>query len=165
MATSMRPGHRFLKGAEAWSRFYARVVEKVAGVRLDNEAARHLAWTFLATLWLAHRRLDRGELLAAQFTLHRVLAETNFRLMRELQLRRGDPVPSFGLARRAEALWPASELAWMRLSARLDREELSQALWLSFEAMKKLMAEIVPEWSVPASFVSLVARYRENGRA
>jgi hypothetical protein len=164
IGTSMRPGYRFLKGETQWAKFYARVVAEMPGVRVGDEEARRLADAFLADLLCGMQRLERGELAAAQHLLHRFLAETNFRLLRELRLRRGQPLPSFGLGRRVEALIPANELAWVNVDARLTREELRAAAWRAFEGMQALMRELVPAWSVPAAMGRLLAPYRGSGR-
>lgn len=160
MSTSMRTGHRFIKGERAWAAFYADVVREMPGVRFDDAMVRHLADSFLVTMMLTLRRLERGEHVAAQDMLHRTLGETNFRLMRELRLRRGLSLPSFGLGRRAEQLLTPEELSWITIDARLDREQLRRAIWQAFAGLKALMGQIAPDWRVPERFEGLVAEYR-----
>lgn len=159
MATSMRPGYRFLKGAKQWGPLYARVVREMPGVRVSDDAARRLADEFLVHMLLALTRLERGELLAAQFGLHSVLCQTNLRLMRELRLRRELPLPSFGLGRRTEALVTPEELDWVRVDAALDKAALAHAIWKALDGLKALMNELEPRWRVPASVEGLLLRY------
>lgn len=160
MSTSMRTGYRFLKGDKLWRRFYADVVREMPGVRFDDSAVCNLANGFLVTMLLTLKRLQRGECVAAQDMLHRTLGETNFRLMRELRLRRNLPLPSFGLGRRVEQLLSPSELACVAINARLDGDELRRAIWTAFEGLKVLMSEIAPDWRVPPNFYEVVAPYR-----
>jgi hypothetical protein len=162
MATSMRPGYRFLKGEARWGAFYARVVAEMPGVRLNDDMAREVADAFVIHMMLALTRLRRGELLAAQFGLHRVLSDTNLRLIRELRLRRNLPVPSFGLARRAEALFAPRELEWINVDARLEADALRRAIWVSFSGLKSLMAELVPAWRVPPSAEDLLSQHQTS---
>jgi hypothetical protein len=89
LAIVIRPGWRFLKGERAWGTFYHRVVAEMPDPRISDVAAVQLAEGFFCdTIW-TRRKIARGELLAAQRMLHRELAETNFRLLHELRLRRG----------------------------------------------------------------------------
>ncbi len=159
LSTTLRAGYRFLKGQERWGELYARVEKELPGVRLADSEACALADGFLVTLVIAFRWLERGELSAVQYALHRHLAETNFRLMRELQLRREWLLPSFGLARRVEFLLPARELSWIQVSARLAHDELLRALWSSFVGVRNLMAQLVPSWGIPPGFEEMIAPY------
>jgi hypothetical protein len=106
------------------------------------------------------QKLARGELAAAQHVLHRSLAETNFRLVRELRLRRGEPLPSFGLARRVETLLRPDELARISIDAPLQLEALGRAAWQSVEGLSALMRELVPDWRVAPPMLALLANYR-----
>lgn len=164
IASSMRTGHRFLKGEAGWRNFYARVVAEMPGVRVGNDEACRLADAFLADMLCGLQRMERGELAASQHLLHRFLAETNFRLLRELRLRRGQPLPSFGLGRRVEALLPVEELRWVSVEARRERAELRAAAWRALEGLQALMRELVPEWSVPPAMGRLLAQYPASGR-
>jgi len=123
--------------------FYARVATEMPGVRLGDAEARMLADAAVADwLWIQHK-LARGELSAAQHVLHRSLAETNFRLLRELRLRRGQPLPSFGLGRHVERLLGPEELAWVRVDARCEAEALWSATERAAEGLRALMTELV----------------------
>ncbi|MDO8541705.1 MAG: hypothetical protein Q7S40_14805 [Opitutaceae bacterium] len=162
MATSMRTGYRFLKGAHLSGDIYSRVVNEMPGVRLRDIAVRELADLFLVNMVVAMKRLDRGELVAVQYSLHRQLVETNLRLLREIRLRRGASLPSFGLGRRVEVLLSSIELSSVRVSARLDRNELSDALKSAFAGMKYLTRQLVPDWSVPPAFDDFLMQYSND---
>jgi len=157
IATCLRSGYRFLKGEDSWENFYAWIAAEMPGTRLDDRAAAELADVFLCDLLWVLQKLERGELVAAQHLLHRSLAGTNFRLMREWRLRRGLPLPSFGLGRRAEALYPPEELRLVQIDARLDAAELHQAAWQTCESVVAIMREIVPGWKIPAEMNRLLS--------
>lgn len=148
--TCLRGGYRFLKGEREWGAFYARVAAEMPGVRLGDAEVRTLADVAVADwLWIQHK-LARGELIAAQHVLHRSLAETNLRLLRELRLRRGQPLPSFGLGRHVERLLGPAELAWVRVDARCEAEALWSATERAAEGLRALMTELVGDtWRWP----------------
>jgi len=125
LAVVIRPGWRFLKGAKTWEPFYRRVVAEVPDARLNDEAVRRLAEGLVCDHVWTLRKLERGELLAAQRMLHRELAETNFRLLHELKLRRGER--SFPEARRIERVATAAELADVGVDAPLEAMALRAA--------------------------------------
>ena len=156
IATCLRSGYRFLKGEDSWGDFYAWIAAEMPGTRLDDRAAAGLADVFLCDLLWVLQKLERGELVAAQHLLHRSLAEANFRLMREWRLRRGLPLPSFGLGRRAESLYPPEELRLVQINARLDAAELHQAAWQAYEGVVTMMREIVPGWKIPTEMNRLL---------
>ena len=160
MATCLATGYRFLKGEKQWGAFYARVAAGMPGVRLADTEVRQLADVFLCEMLWVLQKLERGELAAAQLVLHRSLAETNFRLVRELRLRRRAPLPSFGLARRVETLLPAAELARVTVDAPLAREALRRAAWQSFGGLSALVRELVPDWQAPPPMLALLAPHR-----
>jgi len=156
--TCIRSGYRFLKGEAEWGGFYARIAGEMSGVRLsDDEAIQRAGVSLCDALWIL-QKLERGELAAAQHLLHRSLAETNFALVRELRLRRGEPLPSFGLGRRVETLLPPHELAWVRIDARLHHAELKAAVSRALQGLAALMAELVPAWRVPPEMAALFER-------
>ena len=157
IATCLRSGYRFLKGEDSWGDFYAWIAAEMPGTRLDDRAAAGLADVFLCDLLWVLQKLERGELVAAQHLLHRSLAETNFRLMREWRLRRGLPLPSFGLGRRAESLYPPEELRLVQIDARLNAAELHQAAWQACEGVVAIMREIVPGWKISAEMHRLLS--------
>ena len=160
ISTCVRSGYRFLKGENAWGSFYARVAREMPGVRIMDEEARNRADVFLCDMLWVLQKLQRGELSAAQHLLHRSLAETNFALIREVRLRRGETLPSFGLGRRVETLLSSRELAWVQVNARLEREELREAAWRALDGLTRLMAELVPNWRIPVAMEDLFASHR-----
>jgi hypothetical protein len=64
--------------------------------------------------------------LAAQRMLHHSLAETNFRLLHELRLRRGEQ--SYPEARRGELILSDIELSMITVDATPNREALRSAV-------------------------------------
>jgi hypothetical protein len=108
--------------------------------RLSDEAAGSLAKVFLCEALWVRRKIERGELNAAQRMLHRELAETNFRLLHELKLRRGER--SFPEARRIERIASPGELEAVTVNAALEAEALRGALDRSEATMLKLLSEL-----------------------
>lgn len=156
VATCLHSGYRFLKGEKEWGAFYAQIVAEMPGVRLADVEAKNLADVFLCDLLWVFQKLQRGELSAAQHLMHRSLAEINFRLVRELRLRRGQPLLSFGLGRRVETILSPEELSWVQVDARLQREDLHRAAWRTLEGLRALMGELAPAWRVPAAMNELL---------
>ena len=157
--TCMQSGYYFLKGENTWGPFYSRIMDEMPGVRLCDSEVREIADIFMCELLWILQKLERGELAAAQHSLHRSLAETNFRLIRELRLRRGQSLPSFGLARRVEASLSATELSWVQVSARLEQEDLRHAAWRTLDGLKAIMSELLPLWRVPTGVDALLAQH------
>ncbi len=108
-STIMRGGYRFLKGERHWGGFYDWAVKKMPGQRLGGRELARLADIFLATCSGSSSGSSAAELVAAQRSLHRLLAEANFQLLHEARLRRG--AATYREARRVERLLPARELA------------------------------------------------------
>ncbi len=147
LAVVIRPGYRFLKGADGWGAFYERVLREVPDPRLGDAEAVQLAEGFVCdTVWTL-RKLARGELLAAQRMLHHSLAETNYRLLHELRLRRGQV--SYPEARRLERVATPEERASVSLEARLVAEDLHVAVTKARTSFESLMAQLVPTWRWP----------------
>lgn len=159
IATCLNSGYQFIKGEKEWGGFYSWIAHEMPGVRVNDDEAKALADGFLCDLLWVFQKLERGEFSAAQFVLHSSLAETNFRLIRELRLRRGQPLPSFGLGRRVESLLTPSELEWVKVNARLNAEELRGAAGYSFAGLRALMMEIVPAWKPSKEMESLLVPY------
>lgn len=122
LAVVVRPGWRFLKGEKIWDPFYRRVVADIGDPRLDDVSVHSLAESFVCDAVWTLRKIDRGEWLAAQRMLHRSLAETNFRLLHELRLRRGER--TFPEARRAERVLSNRELEAISICAQPDAASL-----------------------------------------
>jgi hypothetical protein len=136
----VRPGWRFLKGADKWEQFYRQVVAEIPDARLSDQEARSVVEGFVCDYVWILRKLDRGELLAAQRMLHQSLAETNFRLLHELKLRRGER--SFPEARRIERLG-GPELESVAVSAPLEVASLRSAVEKSAATCRELMRGLV----------------------
>jgi hypothetical protein len=148
LALIVRPGWRFLKDVSGWDDFYRAAVNAVADRRMSDDDARMLANGFVFDARWTERKIERGELLAAQRMLHRSLAETNFQLLHELRLRRGER--SFPEARRAEIVLGAAELAAVTTSARAEAAELRAALEKSAATCRELMRVLVGDaWRWP----------------
>jgi hypothetical protein len=126
LAVVIRPGWKFLKGAPDWDPFFHRVVSSVPDPRLSDGAARQLAQVFECERVWTLRKIARGELVAAQRMLHRELAETNFRLLHELKLRRGER--SFPEGRRIERVADEAELASISVNSPLAADQLRAAV-------------------------------------
>jgi hypothetical protein len=156
-STIMRGGYRFLKGERPWGAFYAWAIREMPGQRLGERETAQLANVFLCDLLWVFQRIARGELVAAQRSLHRLLAEPNFQLLHEARLRRD--APTFREARRVEKLLSPRELALVQVSARLDRAELNRAARQAYRAFRRLTRELHPGWAVPASIDRLLAPY------
>lgn len=155
----LRSGYRYIKGEQAWGRFFDRVAAEMPGIRLSNEELANLALAFLGDLLWMLQKLERGELVAAQHYLHTRLIDINLRSIRELSLRRGSLL-SFSLGRRLETLAKPGELKWVQISARLTAEDLHRAAWECFAGLKALMAELGVEWEISPETENLLARYR-----
>ncbi|HVS50800.1 MAG TPA: hypothetical protein VHD62_00495 [Opitutaceae bacterium] len=150
MATCLRTGYYFLKGAHRWQSFYARVHHEMSGVRISNIEATQLANSAIIDyIWIL-KKVENGELIAAQHALHRQLSETNLRLYREHRLRRKLPLPSFGLGRRVESAAPQKYIDFLKLNSRLDRDELIRAANNAMAGLRDLMADIDPSWKLPS---------------
>jgi len=148
LAVVIRPGWKFLKGAEDWEPFYQRVVAEVSDARLSDGAARSLADVFVCDWLWVMRRIDRGELHAAQRWLHRELAEVNFRLLHELKLRRGER--SFPEARRIERVAATDELGTVTVDAALNTAALRAAVEKSAQTLRGLMGALMGDaWRWP----------------
>jgi hypothetical protein len=144
----IRPGWRFLKDAAGWESFYQKIVAEVPDARLENAAARGLAEGFVCDYIWARRKLERGELLAAQRMLHRELAEVNLRLLHELKQRRGER--SFPEGRRLEFVASPAEQVAVRVSAAPTAPELRDAIDRSAATLRDLMRALAGEsWHWP----------------
>jgi hypothetical protein len=149
LKTCLQNGYRMVKGEKVWGGFYAAVQNDYAGVRLSDAEIVEMAASALVDSDWVRQKLLRGEIRAAQHILHRSLAETNFRLLRELRLRRDQPLPSFGLGRHVERLLTPAELAWVTVNARCEAPELLAATEAILGGLVALMGQLVPEWRRP----------------
>ena len=160
--TWMQFGYSFIKGETEWGGFYATIFNDMPGVRLSDEAAREIANGFICDMVWVLQKAGRGELLAARLTVHQSLFQAHFRLMRELQMRRGDTLQSFGLARYLEESLCNDELRLFQTEVILEKSQLRGAAWQSYEALKILMAQLVPGWTVPENMVELLVSFTEK---
>ncbi len=149
LAVVIRPGWKFLKSAETWEPFYLAAVAAVPDRRIDEAEARSFADGFVCDAAWTRRKIARGELLAAQRMLHRGLAETNFRLLHELRLRRGER--TFPEARRLERIARASEVAAVTVDAQPTARSLAAALRKSSATLRALMRPLAPKWRWPSA--------------
>ena len=127
---------------------------------MSNESVRRCADVFLCDFFWVLQKLERGELVAAQHLLHRSLSETNLRLLREVRLRKGELLPSFGLGRKVEKLLRSEQLDRIQIEARLNRDELQLAAWKAFKTLVQFVYELDPTWSVPIGFDGLLTHFR-----
>jgi len=148
LALVIRPGWKFLKGEKSWGKFYMRVVSEIADPRLDDSTICEIANGFIYdAVWIL-RKIQRGEWLAAQRMLHRSVADTNFKLLHELKLRKSER--SFPDARRLERILTSAEYDLIRLSVAPEPESLSLALKKASDTCRQLVAELVGEkWHWP----------------
>jgi len=149
LAVAIRPGWTFLKGERTWGRFYRRLVDEVDDPRLGDDEIRRLANVFVCDYLWTVRKLERGELVAAQRMLHRELAETLLALSHELRLRRGEPTYPEG--RRLEKLLGTAAASQWAVSSRLEAGELSAASARLKDALCAHMASLVADsWAWPS---------------
>ncbi len=141
IAEVIRPGWRFLKGADTWGRLYQRAILEVQDPRLSDNAARQLAENFVCDYVWVMRKLSRGELRTAQRTLYQELFEVNLKLLHELKQRRNQR--SFTKARRIERIATPEELAAISIEAKLEASELHAAVEKSATTCRALMKELV----------------------
>jgi len=148
LAEVIRPGWRFLKGGSEWDPFFRRIVAEVPDSRLSDADAVRLADGLACDYVWIRRKLVRGELRAAQRMLHREVAETNFKLLHELKLRRGER--SFEKGRRIERIATQEELAQTTVSAPCDASALGAALDGSVRSCRDLMRQLIgAAWEWP----------------
>lgn len=148
LAVVVRPGYRFLKAHSTWEWFYARACEVVPDPRLNDAAVVALAEAFYCQWVWIERKIARGEWRAAARMLVREQAETNFRLLHELKLRRGEP--TFPDARRVELTASAEELAAISMEIRFERAALEAETEKAAQALRRLVKELVGDrWTWP----------------
>ena len=137
----VRPSWIFLKDAGWVEPLYRRAAE-LPDPRLSDAGVRHLAAEFRADCRAILRKLDRGELRAAQRGLHLELAEANFRLQHELCLRRG--TATFEKGRRLEQLCAGEELADLTVNSACEGPALRAAVERAAAACRRLTRELLP---------------------
>jgi len=159
MATCLHSGYSFTKGQEAWGDFYSRV-SRLPGVRLSNMDAVRMADGFLVdALWVLQKTMT-GEFVAAQHVLHCKLVDTNLRLWREIRLRKGSPLQSFGLGRRVETIADLDEQQCFSLTGSVHNGDLRLLTFSMLRGMQALMAKLEPQWTVPQAMKRLLDFYQ-----
>lgn len=141
LSVVLRGGFRVLKGPRKWEDFFSRVVVEIPPPRLNDEDVRTIAEGFVCDYIATCRKIDRGELLAAQRWLHYQLAEANYQLLHELRQRSGEI--SFPDARRLESIADAESLDAVRLDAALHGESLRAAADKCAETCQALVAKLL----------------------
>lgn len=140
-------GYRILKGDAEFGAFYRFVARDIPPPRLSDAEVRNLAEGFVCDALSTRRKLERGELLAAQRWLHHQLAEVNFQLLHELRQRA--KLPSFPDARRIESLAPA-ELGAVAVSAELTPQSLAAAIEKSTATCRQFVRALLGDaWQWP----------------
>jgi hypothetical protein len=148
LSVVLRDGYRFRKGELEWGRFFAEVATTVPVARLSDCDVRTLAEGFVCDYLSTWRKIERGELMAAQRWLHHQLAETNFRLLHELRLRADEP--SFPDARRIERIVAEPWQSRLAVSAILDPDALRAAAEGTADACRELTRALIgTSWQWP----------------
>lgn len=146
-ASVLQGGYRILKGAKDFALFYEFVAREIPPARLSSEAIRLLGEEFVCDYVSTHRKIERGELIAAQRWLHHQLVEKNFQLLHELRLREGGP--TFPDARRIEFLGD-SRAAQVAVTAVLSGESLREAVEKAAETCRQLVHALIGDrWLWP----------------
>lgn len=147
LAAVLQGGYRILKGDAAYGEFYRFVAQKIPPPRLSDADVRNLAEGFVCDYVSTRRKIERGELRAAQRWLHHQLAEVNFQLLHEARQRAGQT--SFPDARRIESLAPP-ELGVVSVEAALHSDSLRAAVDASAAACRQLVRAILGDaWEWP----------------
>lgn len=147
LAAVLQGGYRILKGAEEFAEFYDYVATQIPAPRLSDDAVCALAEGFVCDYVSTLRKVERGELLAAQRWLHHLLVETNYRLLHELRLRSG--AASLPDARRIEFL-AEPRLAALNIAMELNRGSLFAAVEKSAAVCRALVRDLVGDrWQWP----------------
>jgi hypothetical protein len=115
---------------------------------------RTLAAASLCDILWVLQKVSAGELVAAQHILHSRVSEVNLKLWRELQLRKGRRLTSFGLGRGMDA--GDAEGSELAISANLQTNALSSSAVKALETLRTLMSELVPQWDIPLKMVSRI---------
>ena len=148
LSTVLRPGYRVLKGSRSWKRFFLQTTTEILPEHLSNRQLCEIADAYVCDYISTRRKIERGELLAAQRWLHWQLAESNFRLLHELRLR--SKQLSYPDARRIEMLSCDKWYEGVRVNALCERECLIDAVERSAQTFRELMEVLVDsDWQWP----------------
>lgn len=141
-------GVAVLKGSKEVGRFVNGVRRELGVRRLDDDTILSIAEGFVCDYVSTRRKLDRGEIVAAQRWLHVQLGEANLALLHELRQRVGKI--SFPDGRRVESYLPREEIGRISLEATLDRRSMASALYRSANTFKLLAEELLKgRWHWP----------------
>lgn len=152
----VRPGWKFLKGGDWLGPLYRRAVAEIPDPRLDDAAIRRLAAGLFCDYRWVVRKIERGELIAAQRMLHLELGDVNFRLLHEWKLRRGEI--SFERARRVERTSSARERASVTIDARCDGPSLLAAAKQAAATCRQLVEDLTGPGARPDSAMAEAGR-------
>lgn len=155
LAAVISSGYYILKDSGGVAaEFLDLVRQKIPSPRFSDEQLHNIAEGFVCDYVSTHRKIDRGEFMAAQRWLHCYLLEANFRLLHELRQRRAQP--SFPDARRLEVLLSGREYNQMVVSSAPTRECLQLAVAQAVASFRFLLAELLGNaWSWPESISHL----------
>jgi hypothetical protein len=126
-----------LKGASEVVKFVECVRGEVEAGGLDDEAIVQIAEGFVCDYVSTRRKLERGEIIAAQRWLHLQLGEANLALLHELRRRGG--LVSFPDGRRVESFLSPNEIRLIAVEANLDIGSMRRALYKSTRAFMELV--------------------------
>ena len=141
-------GYKIWKGESQLGWFYQYVKDRIPVLRLSDDDVCDLANGFCCDYISTLKKIQRGELLAAQRWLHFNLAEVNFKLAHELRLRAG--LSSFPDARRIEFLGDMSLVDDLKINAGLSQPSLYEAAFHCAMVCRRLVALLVgSNWSWP----------------
>jgi hypothetical protein len=144
----LRGGYKILKGESLIAQVYGFAATRVKVPRLSDDHIRQLANGFVCDYVSTLRKIERGELLAAQRWLHHHLAETAFRLLHESRLRKRQT--SFPDARRIELIAKPKELQTVTVATMPSRDSLIKAADKSAHACREIVAELIGDsWAWP----------------
>jgi hypothetical protein len=147
-AAVLAGGYRILKADAEIHDLYRFVSTTAPLPRLSDLQVREIAEGFVCDYVSTIRKIERGELIAAQRWLHLYLVEANLCLLHELQQRRG--LPTFPDARRLELVVEEMDLEAISISALLSESALSEATYKSANTLKKLVHALIDcNWRWP----------------
>jgi len=156
MATCLHSGYHFIKGEEVWATFY-KDVAVLPGVRLSNDDLCTLADCFLVdALWVAQKATS-GEIIAAQNALHCKLSTCCLRLHRELKIRCGERLPSFGLGRHVEEMESPEILQSLTINANAEDLAIKRECQKTLNTVSVLMTSMGLNWAPSTSAAKLLA--------
>jgi hypothetical protein len=144
----LRSGHRFVKSSRRWEDFFRSVIIDTPPSILDEDSICEMADGYVCDYVSTEHKIRRGEYLAAQLWLHVNLGEINFRLLHEINLRKG--ARSFPDGRRIEVTAPEKWREALAIEALPESESLKRALEKSAQTCRELTHSLVgTKWRWP----------------